>query len=89
MTKCKDCKGTGRDNVPYGERCERCNGTGQDARLWRVQKPKGNPFFCSDYELVRLALEQAGFIGNPSFYGEDALAAKAYLARFDFSVEVM
>ena len=89
MTKCKNCNGTGRDNVPYGERCERCNGTGQNALLWRVQKPEGNPFFCSDYELVRLAVREGGIVGNPSFYGEDALAAKAYLVRLGFTVEVM
>ena len=25
---CPDCKGTGRDLVPYGERCDRCSGEG-------------------------------------------------------------
>lgn len=25
---CSDCNGTGRDNVPYGERCDSCDGDG-------------------------------------------------------------
>lgn len=25
---CPDCKGAGRDLVPYGERCDRCSGEG-------------------------------------------------------------
>lgn len=26
--KCPDCKGSGRDNVPYGEKCSNCDGEG-------------------------------------------------------------
>jgi len=26
--KCPDCKGTGKDNVPYGEKCDTCDGEG-------------------------------------------------------------
>ena len=89
MTKCKDCKGTGRDSVPYGERCERCNGTGQNARLWQVRLPYQTPFLRSDMELIELAVKESGIVGNRSFYGEDALAAKAYLVRLGFTVEVM
>jgi len=29
MEKCSDCNGTGRDNVPYGERCDECDGKGE------------------------------------------------------------
>jgi len=89
MTKCKNCNGTGRDHVPYSERCERCNGKGQNARLWRVQPPDQTPLLRSDIELIELAVEESGIVGNPSFYGEDALAAKAYLVRLGFTVEVM
>lgn len=39
VSKCSDCNGTGRDNVPYGERCDLCHGTGEPQRPGCVLVP--------------------------------------------------
>lgn len=58
-------------------------------RLWRVQRPDAPPHLRSDLELFELADRESNIMGNPSFRGKTTFAARSYLKRLGFSVELI